>query len=262
MDDDPLPMIVTLKEEISESFEIKQDKNNYKLDIKIINQDIIFNLKDQKELILEYEYKFTLDEIKQMNKAFLALDSCQEFLDYLKALIKNNKLSIKGKAENKIYIELSVEYFLKQNTIIIDLFQKKINFELIAQDLYEKFSSLTENFKILELNYKNILQEDKKIKEENNNMKNEIEKLKNENKENKENTNQKKTIINLEKDFDLCQDNQLINNINKRFEELEKKYDLIKEENFNYKNVLKKNEEEILILKKEIELIKKEKKNI
>ena len=71
-------------------------------------------------------------------------------------------------------------------------------------------------------------------------MKNEIEKLKNENKENKENTNQKKTIINLEKDIDLCQDKQLINIINKRFEELEKKYELIKKENFNYKNASKK----------------------
>ena len=209
MDDAPLPTKLTPKDEISESFEIKQDKNNYKLDIKIINQDITFNLKDCKELILEYEHKLTLEELKKIHKAFLALDSCQEFLDYLKALIKNNKLSIKGKAENKIYIELSVEYFLKQNTIIIDLFQKKINFELIAQDLYKKFSSLIENFKTLELNYKNILQEDKKIKEENNNMKNEIEKLKN---ENKENNNQNKTIINLEKDIDLCQDNQLIDN--------------------------------------------------
>ena len=258
MDDAPLPMIVTLKEEISESFEIKQDKNNYKLDIKIINQDIIFNLKDQKELILEYEHKFTLDELKQLNKAFLALDSCQEFLDYLKALIKDNKLSIKGKNENKIFIELNVEYLLKQNTIIINLFRKKIDFELIAQELYKRFSSLTENFKNLELNYKNILQEDKKIKEENNNIKNEIEKLKNENKENK---NQKEKIINLEKDNDLFIDDQLINNINKRLEYLEKNYEIIKKENMDYKNEIKKNEEEILILKKEIELIKKESQN-
>ena len=122
MDDAPLPATLTPKEEISESFEIKQDKNNYKLNIKIINKDIILNLKDQKELIIEYEHKFTLDELKKMNKAFLALDSCQEFLDYFKALIKNNKLSIKAKAEKKIYIELNVEYLFKQNTILISQF--------------------------------------------------------------------------------------------------------------------------------------------
>ena len=32
MDDAPLPTTLTPKEEISESFEIKQDKNIYKLD--------------------------------------------------------------------------------------------------------------------------------------------------------------------------------------------------------------------------------------
>ena len=232
MDDAPLPATLTPKEEISESFDIKQDKNIYKLDIKIINQDITLNLKDKKELILEYENKFTLDELKKMHRVFLPLNLCQEFLDYLKALITNNKLSIKRKAENKIYIELNVEYLFKQNTIIIDLFQKKINFELIAQDLYKKFSSLTENFKTLELNYKNILQEDKKIKEENNYMKNEIEKLKNENKENK------------------SQKEKIINNINKKFEEMEKKYELLKKENMDYKNEIRKIKE-IISSKKE-----------
>ena len=255
MDDAPLPVTLTPKEEISESFEIKQDKNNYKLDIKIINKDIILNLKDQKELIIEYEHKFALDELKQLHRVFLPLNSCQEFLDYLKVLIKNNKLSIKGKAENKIFIELNVEYLFKQNIIIINLFQKKINFELIAQDLYKKYSSLTENFKNLELNYKNILQEDKNIKEENKNMKNEIEKLKNENKENK---NQKEKIINLEKDNNLFIDNQLIDNINKRFEDLEKKYELIKNENILYKRQIKQNEITIMNLNKRIDLIKKE----
>ena len=255
MDDAPLPTTLTPKEEISESFEIKQDKNNYKLDIKIINKDIILNLKDQKEVFIEYEHKFALDELKQLHRVFLPLNSCQEFLDYLKVLIKNNKLSIKGKAENKIFIELNVEYLFKQNIIIINLFQKKINFELIAQDLYKKYSSLTENFKNLELNYKNILQEDKNIKEENKNMKNEIEKLKNENKENK---NQKEKIINLEKDNNLFIDNQLIDNINKRFEELETKYELIKKENIEYKKQIEQIEQIIVNLNKRIELITKE----
>ena len=36
-------------------------------------------------------------------------------------------------------------------------------------------------------------------------------------------------------------DEEEINNINKRLEELEKKYDLIKKENIEYKNALKKN---------------------
>ena len=37
------------KENISESFELKQDDNNYKLNIKIINKYIIINLLEKKK---------------------------------------------------------------------------------------------------------------------------------------------------------------------------------------------------------------------
>ena len=56
-------------------------------------------------------------------------------------------------------------------------------------------------------------------------------------------------------------DEEEINNINKRFEELEKKYDLLKKENKEYKDALKNNEQTILILKKQIELIRIENQN-
>ena len=193
MEEAPLPTTITPKEEISESFEIKQDKYNYKLNIKIVEQDIILNLINQKEIMKDYEKKLSLDELKKMHRVFFALNSCKEFVDYLKALIENNKLSIRGFDENKIYIELNVEYLFKQNTIMIDLLQKKFNFQLIIQDLYTKYSFLEEN-------YKNILQEKENIKEENNNIKNEMAKLKDENKE------QKEKIINLEKDINLCKE--------------------------------------------------------
>ena len=45
MEDAPLPALYdTPKEQISQSFEIKQNNNNYKLNIKIINTNI-FNVK-------------------------------------------------------------------------------------------------------------------------------------------------------------------------------------------------------------------------
>ena len=53
-------------------------------------------------------------------------------------------------------------------------------------------------------------------------------------------------------------DNDVINNINKRLDELEKKYDLIKKENNEYKNALKINEQTIINLKIQIDLLKKE----
>ena len=124
MEEAPLPNTISSKEEISESFEIKQEKYNYKLNIKIVEQDITLNLINQKEIMKDYEKKLSLDELKKMHRVFFALNSCQEFVDYLKTLIENNKLSIRGIDENKIYIELNVEYLFKQNAIMIDLIKK------------------------------------------------------------------------------------------------------------------------------------------
>ena len=152
MEDAPLPTIMTPKETISETFEINQDNNNYLLTIDIINQNIILNLKIKKDIMKEYENKLTLEEIKQMNKLFSLFSSSQEFIDYMKAIIENNKLEIKNFSGEHIYIELMVEYLFKQNIIKIDLFKKKTNFEIIAKDLYDKFYCLTENFKNFEIN--------------------------------------------------------------------------------------------------------------
>ena len=108
MEDAPLPTIMAPKETITESFEIKQDKNSYKLDIKVFNQDIVLNLLDEKDLMKEFEIKLTLDELKQNHKIFLVLNSSKDFVDYIKALIENNKLTINKNSENKVVIELMV----------------------------------------------------------------------------------------------------------------------------------------------------------
>ena len=217
MEDAPLPVSVTPKEIISESFKINQDKNIYKLNIEIINQDIILNLLDENELMKEYEIKLTLEELKQIHKIFLILSSCKEFLDYIKAIIENNKLSVKKSMENIITIELAVEYLFKQNIIKIDLFKKKVNFELIAQDLYKKVSALTENFKTFEINYQKIVEENKNINEKNIALTEENKAIKDENKKIKEeNKNIMEKVNNLE---------NLIKIFNKEINELKFKND-------------------------------------
>ena len=95
------------------------------------------------------------------------LSSFQEFVDFIKVLIENKKLSIKKTIDNKISIELIVEYLYKQSTIKIDLIQKKINFKLIAQDLYNKMLILNKKYKSLESSYKKVTEENKNIKDEN-----------------------------------------------------------------------------------------------
>ena len=173
----PLPGVSTPKESISEYFEIKQDDNNYKLNIKIIKQDIILNILDEKSLMREYEIKLTLNEIKQIQKILSVLSSCKEFIDFIKVLIKNQKLSIKKSIESQITIEFTVDYLYKQYLIKIDLLQKAINFELIALDLYKKISILNKSFKNLENNYKFIKEENQAIKKENMNIKDRIKNL-------------------------------------------------------------------------------------
>ena len=173
MEKAPLPSVSTSKELISECFKIKQDDNIYKLNIKIIDQDIILNILDEKSLMREYEIKLTFNELKQIHKIFLVLSSCKEFIDFIKVLIKNQKLSIKKSIESQITIEFTVEYLYKQYLIKIDLLQKAINFELIALDLYKKISILNQNLRNLEIKYNSIKQKNRNIKEENKALKEE-----------------------------------------------------------------------------------------
>ena len=121
--------------------------------------------KEIKEIKKLYQAK------RNENKIFLVLSSCKEFIDFIKVLIKNQKLSIKKSIESQITIEFTVDYLYKQYLIKIDLLQKAINFELIALDLYKKISILNKSFKNLENNYKLIKEENQDIKKENMNKK-------------------------------------------------------------------------------------------
>ena len=170
MEDAPLPIIQTPKEETKESFEIKQEENNYKLNINIINQELILNILDEKDLMKEYEIKLTFDELKIIHKIFLTFNSCKDFIDFIKASVENKKMFIKRNKENQMTIEFMVEYLFKQNIIRFDLNQKKMNLELSIQDLYQKFINISETCK-------NLIEENKNIKEDNIILKQENQKL-------------------------------------------------------------------------------------
>jgi len=117
----------------------------------------------------EYEIKLTFEELKNIHKIFLIFSSCKDFIDFFKATIENKKILIKKNKENRITIEFMTDYLFKQNIIKFELEQKRMNFELVIHDLYQKYS-------ILETNYKKVIEENKKIKEENQKIKNEVEK--------------------------------------------------------------------------------------
>ena len=167
MEGAPLPTILTPKEEINKSYEINQEGNNYKLNIKIINQEITLNILDKKDLMKEHEIKLTFGELKNLHKIFLIINSCQDFIDFINAIIENKKLLIKKNQENKMAIEIIVEYLYKQNIIKLDLNQNKMNFELIAQDLYQKIANINEICKNLEINNNQLIKENNILKQEN-----------------------------------------------------------------------------------------------
>ena len=175
-------MPLTKKEEIKESFKISQEEKNFKLNIEIINQEIILNVLDEKDLMKEYEIKLTFNELKKRNKIFLTFSSCQDFIEFIKATIENKKILFKKNKENQMTIEFMVEYLFKQNIIKFDLNKKKINLELCAQDLYQKFANISEICKNLEMNYNKVIEENKGLKENITNLKNDNKILKNENK--------------------------------------------------------------------------------
>ena len=190
-------------------------------------------------MMKEFETKLSLDELKQIHKIFLGINSCKEFVDYIKALIENNKLAIKKILDNKVTIELMVEYLFKQNIIKIDLNPKKINLELITQDLYKKVIGL-------EINYKNIVQENFKIKEENENLKKEIQKMKEEINTLKENNIKiaklnnlaDSSIIESKSEFDMIE-SAINQRMNKEIKGIKKIYQATKDggdsENFHKK---------------------------
>ena len=225
---------ITAKMEILKSFEIKQDNCNYKLNLKVINEEITINLIIEKDFKKEYEIKSSFDEIKKMHILFSTLLSSEQFVNYFIALIENKKLFIKAPIENKITIELTIDYMFQKNIISFVLIQKKINYELIIEDLYNKISTLNENNQILEHKYQCILEENRLINEENKNIKERLNNLENIiakvdiNSINKvDNLNEIKNSINssiMEKDeFDLIYP-AIKERINQKIKEIKKIY--------------------------------------
>ena len=218
MEDAPSPMTLTPKEEIKESFEIKQEEKNYKLNIEIINQEIILNVLDEKDLMKEYEIKLTFDELKDFHKIFLTLNSSQDFIDFIKATIENKKILIKKYKDNQITIELMVEHLFKQNIIKFDLIKKKMNLELIIQDLYQKMEKI-ETCKNFEMNSKKKVTEGgKTFGGENTKMKEDINNLKEDNKKIKEdNEIMKEGNKKMREDIDkLKEENKIIKQENEK----------------------------------------------
>ena len=202
MEEAPLPSI-TPKTSISETFEIEQNQKIYKLAIEIINQDISIFLEEEKAEFEQYETNLNYEELTKLHKAFSILPSCQDFLEYIKASIKNNKLSVKKEQDNKISIEIIFEYLFKQSTVKIDLKEKKINLESVVKNMFKQLSTVNERLIKIENGFVELQEENKSLKEENRLIKEENNNLKTQNKIIKEeNKVFDEKIINIHKILD------------------------------------------------------------
>ena len=199
MDYEPCPCAETSEtttekpiEDISESIKIMQENKNFILNAKIKGNSMALNIKENNSLInICYIRKMSLDDIKGMHKAFYGLNSCSEFLDYLKQLIENKKLFIKEKEEN-ISIDLEILYLFKKSTVEISLVQEKINSEEVVKSIIKELLLIKEQIKNLNkqtnetiesnnkeeiIKLKEEISNLKSIKEENKKMVDDIDKL-------------------------------------------------------------------------------------
>ena len=177
------------KNEISKSMKIEQNDFIYLLIITIKGNSVEIKLYENEEIRSHYYTKeMTIEEIKEIHKIFCGLSSCNEFLEYIEALINNKKVSIKKeKDEDIISINLMVDYLLKSQIINIPLTYSEINLSNSINDIYKELHLFKiiinkQNKEIEILKQENILLKSKieNQNNENNNLKKDIELLKDE----------------------------------------------------------------------------------
>ena len=113
-----------MEEEASKSLIIEQDNKNYLLVMKFQKEKLNLNLSVQEEVGSRFTKNMTIKEIKEINNCFLGLNSCNEFVDILKNLQERKKISI-IKKDDKLIINLNIEYFFKNHSIEIPLAPEK-----------------------------------------------------------------------------------------------------------------------------------------
>ena len=174
-----IPRETPADNKIIEIIKLYQKGINYKLEMIIDGEYMTFNLYEENNSINTkyFSQKISLSEIKNKHQIFCVFNSCKDFLDYIKTLFDNKKLSIKKNNDN-ISIVMNVEYLFKQEIIEISLKEKNIS----ANDLNNNLIKEINNLKSITLNLEEKINKQNseiiKLKEENNILKEEIRNIK------------------------------------------------------------------------------------
>ena len=114
MENEPPTPFLTNLENIS--ININQDNKDYLLNIEfndIKGENINIIVYDSNELDSSYSLKMSFNQIKELHQLFMGISSCLEFCEYIKALSKNNKITIINK-DSTIFISIEIEYLFKK----------------------------------------------------------------------------------------------------------------------------------------------------
>ena len=174
-----------------DSKEFTLNKDNIKYHLKIgKTKDKIFLT------TLNYEDKFTLDDIIKTSKLFSICKSIDEVYEFLINLFIRNKASIK-EINTNVFLLLNLKIFnnikCSEEKVELRINYNKNNKYSIINELFHRCNTLQQNLsnvqeenKIMKDQLNMILEEIAKIKKENNELKNEINSLKISQNENKD----------------------------------------------------------------------------
>ena len=157
---------------------IEQNGIKYDLNIEVKEDKLTFSINDKEQFpSVNYIRTMSFKEIKELNIIFNALNSFNDFYDYLKSLSENKKLNIK-KNNDKF-----VEVLLKKQEIVIDLIPEKKNLDLSIKEIYKELLNMKEEINCLKNENKKLNNDVEFLKNENKKLNNDVALLKNENKE-------------------------------------------------------------------------------
>ena len=250
--------------DVYETLKIEQNKKIYFLNIKIEDNTLTFLISEEGALsTIQTKYyikKMTLQEIREMNNAFYGINSCNEFLDYIKISVENKKLFIKENDEN-MSINIEVSYLFKTCNVEIILSLENVGSGKVIKEIINELDLIKEQIKNLENNSNNEKLEINNKKEEINKLNEEIKNLNNIKDENKKLLDEiKKLNEDVKSIKDLDEKNKKveeeINILKQEIKELKDLHNNSENKKLNDKEEKNKKEEEMNLIKQEIKEIK------
>ena len=182
-----------------DAIEIKQNNNQYELNIEIKDNMITFIIYEKNKFPTKnYIRKMNFKELINLHKVFNFINSFSDFYKFLKATSDKNSINIKVDTD-KISLVFNVEILLEKQIVTIDLYPTKKDIDLDIKEIYLELFNIKKSLDILTSDNQSLKEDNKKLNDEINKLKNENEQLKNKLEE--QDKESKKEINDFKKEF-------------------------------------------------------------